>query len=263
MHDEFIYRYSILWRTGYDVIDYKLPEVCLELLKNDIKQCLYRCKAYLLIDVSEEEFDDFYIKRVEDCYSFIDLQITVIYIYSLPHGLSNAIQLILASPLSTRLTPKIFVGFMVTLFFAFCSFEDEVMRKKKLTIFVDDPKAIENTAKSIIYSLKIGDVMFNRCFLFSGKFKENTNNDMHNCFFLEFEDIPMLSETRVKNYLNIERFSFYKENTEYLIAPYTEFTVKSITLTKLGKRHITLSATTNRKKGFVYKVLAANGINED
>jgi len=54
MHDEFIYRYSILWRTGYDVIDYKLPEVCLELLKNDIKQCLYRCKAYLLIDVSEE-----------------------------------------------------------------------------------------------------------------------------------------------------------------------------------------------------------------
>jgi len=79
---------------------------------------------------------------VQECYSFIDLQITVIYIYSLPHGLSNAIQLIFASPLSTRLTPKIFVGFMVTLFFAFCSFEDEVMKKKKLTIFVDDPKTV-------------------------------------------------------------------------------------------------------------------------
>ena len=33
---------------------------------------------------------------------------------------------------------------------------------------------------------------------------------MQNCLILEFEDIPMLSETRVKNYLNIERFSFYK-----------------------------------------------------
>lgn len=71
----------------------------------------------------------------------------------------------------------------------------------------------------------------------------------------------MLSETRVKNYLHIERFSFYKENTEYLIAPYTEFTIKNITITKTGKRHITLSATNNSKKGFVYKVFAANGIN--
>ena len=73
----------------------------------------------------------------------------------------------------------------------------------------------------------------------------------------------MLSETHIKNYLHLEPFSFYKESTEYLIAPYTEFTVKNKERTPKGKIHLTLRATSNSKKGFVSKVFSSNQINEE
>ena len=135
------------------------------------------------------------------------------------------------------------------------------MNKKRFLIYIDSSNFEE--FRSIMGALKIGDYLFNRCFLLSGKDNGKSNNNANNCLFLEFEDIPMLSETHVENYLNIERFSFYKENTEYLIAPYTEFIVKNIENTSEGKVHVTLSATTNSKKGFVAKVFAANSINEE
>jgi hypothetical protein len=59
-------------------------------------------------------------------------------------------------------------------------------------------------------ALKIGDVLFNRNFLMSSKDDNKVNNTSNNCIFIEFDDIPMLSDTHIKNYVNIERFSFYK-----------------------------------------------------
>jgi hypothetical protein len=106
--------------------------------------------------------------------------------------------------------------------------------------------------------LKRGDVLFNNCFLFAGTDQGSPDNANNNCLFLEFEDIPMLSDTHIKQYLHMEPFSFYKESTEYLIAPYTQFTVKNIENNIDGKVHVTLGAVANSKQGFVAKVFEAN-----
>lgn len=58
----------------------------------------------------------------------------------------------------------------------------------------------------------------------------------------------------------MEPFSFYKESTEYLIAPYTQFSVKNIQNNQNGKVHVTLGAVSNSKQGFVAKVFEANNI---
>jgi hypothetical protein len=176
--------------------------------------------------VTKEEFDYFYIDRLEQCNTYIDLQITVIYIFSLQHGLSSVIQKVFADPLAYCLTPKVFSGLIVTLFTAFCSFEDEVMNQRRLLVYLRDKNSEQ--FKSTIGALKVGDVLLNQTFLMSSKGDTKANNASSNCLFIEFDDIPMLSDTYIKNYLNVERFSFYKESTEYLIAPYTEFTVKKI-----------------------------------
>lgn len=60
----------------------------------------------------------------------------------------------------------------------------------------------------------------------------------------------MLSESFIKDYLYIERFSFYKESSEYLIAPYTRFILKNKVLTSNGKYHIYLHAVNDKMKGF-------------
>jgi hypothetical protein len=62
----------------------------------------------------------------------------MIYMFSLPHGLANVIQLIFSDPLSTCLTPKIFVSLVVALLVCFCSFQDEVMKKKRFLVYMDD-----------------------------------------------------------------------------------------------------------------------------
>lgn len=62
-------------------------------------------------------------------------------------------------------------------------------------------------------TLSKGDTLFNRGFVFCGKNEDKTENDKNHCFFIEFENIPMLSETFIRDYLYIERFSFYKEST--------------------------------------------------
>ena len=113
-------------------------------------------------------------------------------------------------------------------------------------------------------ALKIGDILFNRSLLMCGKSNENakSSNISNNCLFIEFENIPMLSKTHIKNYLNIQRFAFYKEGCDYLIAPYTEFIVKNIHNTIEGKVHVTLSATNDSQKGLVAKTLASNHVNE-
>ena len=62
----------------------------------------------------------------------------MIYMFSLPHGLANVIQLIFSQGLSTCLSPKVFAGVVVLLLSAFCSFEDEVMNKKKFVVYLED-----------------------------------------------------------------------------------------------------------------------------
>ena len=75
-----------------------------------------------MIDVTEEEFNYFYISKVDQCSTYLELQVTAIYIYSLPHGLANVIQRVFQDPLTTILAAKFFSGFILTLFAAFCSF---------------------------------------------------------------------------------------------------------------------------------------------
>lgn len=75
------------------------------------------------------------------------------------------------------------------------------MNKKILLIYINDSNFKE--FQSIMGALKIGDVLFNRSFLLCGKSHEKTNNKSNNCLFIEFEDIPMLSKTHIKNYVNI------------------------------------------------------------
>lgn len=91
----------------------------------------------------------------------------MMYMFSLPHGLSNVIQLIFSQGLSTCLAPKIFAGLLVLLLSAFCSFEDEVMNKKRFVIYLDD--STNENFSSILSALKIGDILFNSCFILSGK----------------------------------------------------------------------------------------------
>lgn len=71
--------------------------------------------------------------------------------------------------------------------------------------------------------------------------------------------MPMLAESRIKSYLMIERFSFYKESVECLIAPYTEFTVKKKQI-KDDKYHIVLIHRPKTKQSFIYNVLKNNEI---
>lgn len=42
-----------MWKTGYEVVA-KDKRSSLESLRENIKLCLYKCKAYSLLNVSEE-----------------------------------------------------------------------------------------------------------------------------------------------------------------------------------------------------------------
>ena len=193
-----------MWRTGFPIITRDVTKpIFLQAMKDSIKRCLYRCKSYFLIDVTEEEFNYFYISKVDQCSTYLELQVTAIYIYSLPHGLANVIQRVFQDPLTTILAAKFFSGFILTLLAAFCSFEDEVMNKENLLVYINDSNFKE--FRSIMGALKIGDILFNRSLLMCGKSNENakSSNISNNCLFIEFENIPMLSKTHIKNYLNI------------------------------------------------------------
>jgi len=63
----------------------------LYVLKEDIKKSFYKCRTYELLKVTDEEFKYFYIDRIDMCHTLLDLQITCIYIYSLPHGISDIV----------------------------------------------------------------------------------------------------------------------------------------------------------------------------
>lgn len=93
LHEEFLYRYGIMWRTGFPIITHDITkDIYIEALKDNIRMCLYRCKSYFLIDVTEDEFNYFYISKIDQCSTYLELQVTIIYIYSLPHGLAGVIQ---------------------------------------------------------------------------------------------------------------------------------------------------------------------------
>lgn len=72
----------------------------------------------------------------------------------------------------------------------------------------------------------------------------------------------MLSDTFIKNYLYIERFSFYKGSSEYLIAPFTQFVVRNKIMASTGKYHIFLHAVNNEQKNFARYVFKANSIDD-
>lgn len=154
-----------MWRVGYEIVkDKSKNQECIYALREDIKRCLFKCKSYELIEVSDEEFDYFYLNRLDACETYIDLQIAAIYIFSLPHGFSNIFQQIFNRPQATCLTPKIFASYLVTLMTAFCSFEDEVMDKKRLVVYVND-----ETIAAKMETINPSDILFNTGFLLCGK----------------------------------------------------------------------------------------------
>jgi hypothetical protein len=116
-----------------------------------------------LIDVSNDEFFYFYLDRLDACHTFLDLQIAVIYIFSLPHGFADIFQNIFKNPYTTCLTPKIFSSYLVTLMTTFISFEDEVMGKTRVVTYVDD-KDIETMSQ-----IEEKETLYNTCFLQCGK----------------------------------------------------------------------------------------------
>ncbi len=79
------------------------------------------------------------------------------------------------------------------------------MGNKNLVVYFDD----ENLSTKI-NSLNIGDILFNTSFIQSSKNESDISNGSNHCLFIEFDDIPMLCSSFIKNYLYIERFSFYK-----------------------------------------------------
>lgn len=79
------------------------------------------------------------------------------------------------------------------------------MTDKSLVAYIDSSE-IENK----VNSLNRGDVLFNTGFVPIGKDEDESSNLLNHCLFIEFETIPMLSDSFVRNYLYIERFSFYK-----------------------------------------------------
>jgi hypothetical protein len=86
----FIAKFANLWRVGYDIIKANQDKtIVINTLRDDLKNCLYKCKSYSLLEVSDEEFDYFYIKRLDLCKTFLDLQIAIIYMTSLPHGFNK------------------------------------------------------------------------------------------------------------------------------------------------------------------------------
>ncbi len=150
---------------GYDIIKANQDKTqVIDTLRSDLKSCLYKCKAYSLLDVSDEEFDYFYIKRLDICQTFLDLQIAVIYITTLPHGFNKILEQIFSRPKQNGMIPKVFSAFIVILLTAFCSVEDEVMSNKSLVVYIDD-----NEMFSKMGSLNIGDIFFNTNFIPSGK----------------------------------------------------------------------------------------------
>lgn len=114
----------------------------------------------------------------------------------------------------------------------------------------------ESDVEVKINSLNIGDTMYNTNFIYCGK---ESSTESH-CIFIEFENIPMLSQSFIRHYLYVERFSFYKESSEYLIPPYTHFSVRKKVRTAQGKYHIFLHAVNDGNSGFIEKVFKANQI---
>jgi hypothetical protein len=66
------------------------------------------------------------------------LQIAAIYIYSLPHGISEVVNAIFEQPTKATLSIDIFCGFLLILFLNFISFESSVMEKVMAVVYVDE-----------------------------------------------------------------------------------------------------------------------------
>ncbi len=71
-------------------------------------------------------------------------------------------------------------------------------------------------------------IYFNTAFIPCLKDEIGEEAELNHCIIFEFENYPFIAKSRKKSYLEIERFSFYKESAEYLIAPFTKFLVSGI-----------------------------------
>lgn len=150
----YIPAFSRLWGLGYDMIrEVKLADSRYEILMQTIKEeiCIlfYKCKSYDLLNVRDDDFKSFYIDQINECTSLLDLQISCVYILSLPHGFSSVISALLKNPKKFKLAVKIFVAYIIIIFSYFFNFGPQHTHSIKLETFVD-----KQEGESIIKHLK-------------------------------------------------------------------------------------------------------------
>ena len=92
--------FSSLWKIKYEIIrnsrvnGSQFIHENLKILKQDVIKAFKKCKNYDLLKITMNEFRYFYIDKIEQCKTLLDLQIAVVYIYSLPHGMSDIVNAI-------------------------------------------------------------------------------------------------------------------------------------------------------------------------
>ena len=114
--------------------------------------------------VTDEEFQLFYINKINECKSFFDLQIACIYILSLPHGFAEVINNMFNRPRKTKLAMKIFSQFILVIFTSFSLHENPMMEKIELLSYFENDE-IGDKLKAV----KIGDIMYTSSFVFCCK----------------------------------------------------------------------------------------------
>lgn len=261
--ETYIDSYANLWAVGYKVFQVspatKVMECAnLEALKKDIINCFVICKMYDLLKVNDGDFPVFYAQKILACESFHDLQIACLYILSLPHGLNKVFANIFRNPQKSKLTIKIFCAFFFVLMTSFCQFENNEMKLTELVMYLKSKEDVDK-----VKDLKWGDVIVSGSFWFCAQ-NEEEDRVNRDCVIFELEDMSFIEQTRIRNYQKIENFSFYKEGTEFLIAPFAQFKVKENKVTPNGYRHLRLEQYKGeldyQNKTFVEMVLKANEI---
>ena len=159
--------YAHLWNVGYSTFEIisskmgKYTRMNVKALKEDIKHCFVICKTYDLLKVNDQDFPIFYLNKIDYCISFHDLQMTCLYILTLPHGLNETLADLFRYPKKSKLAIKIFCALVFVIFTAFYKFDDEEIGFLRLITYIKEKKDVER-----LKILKAGDIVFNASFQF-------------------------------------------------------------------------------------------------
>lgn len=191
-----------------------------QMLKDDLLKSLMLCLRCRVLRVKDRDFEEQYIKKVEECTTLCDLARTCIYIYSLPHGFSEMLNRLLSEFEDNIRLLRVLCPFMLCLLLNFCNFfEQRNMESRQLKIYLDG-----DVDESL---LSPGDIVYNTNF-FNCINVDEYNVSSKNYILVDYNYIPLREKSFLCNLLFIEPYSFYKEAVEYIFAPYSRFVVKGI-----------------------------------